>query len=479
MKHKPVNVIKLLIIILVAIILFADLYCEVFGLPGMVQQAVQEKLEDSGMAIDARNIRGGLITGLNMEGLTIWDAERGSAKMLVARKVSVQPRILPLFTGKLVPRKLKITNAKIFFPVHGDGQARKPPLIFNQVNAGASFRRGYISISYLDMQVLGASISANGNIRNWRQATERLSNATVSRKTLSWDLILAGLPERYYKEITAVRTFADQQMLSSKESFLTTSFDLDLAAPVHSTCNGRGQITDATIATIPVHKIKGQFSLKRGQFNLSNFKVLAGFKTSLAGNLSFDISSSLIAGRITGYAEPQMVYGALDRPMPRWLAECRLPVPPWFRVQIHPSPLPPHQWQLSGQFRLQNIIYRSTLLRAGQGQISRSPGRLALNNLDLNFNAEDRERLTGHLEVENRTVPQLSGEINGRLDPGTVLDIFPPLPRKTAKLEKDLAFNEKLPQISLRFKNSGLTPDTWNCKINFEAENFAFRDLPV
>ncbi|MFO7822047.1 MAG: hypothetical protein R6V56_08365, partial [Lentisphaeria bacterium] len=63
--------------------------------------------------------------------------------------------------------------------------------------------------------------------------------------------------------------------------------------------------------------------------------------------------------------------------------------------------------------------------------------------------------------------------------PGTVLDIFPPLPRKTAKLEKDLAFNEKLPQISLRFKNSGLTPDTWNCKINFEAENFAFRDLPV
>ena len=371
MKHKPSNVIKLLALIFLVLALGTDLVFEIFGLPGIVRHAVQNELEAAGIAADAGKIRGGIFTGINMENLTVWDGQRAGTRMLHAEKVSVRPRFFPLFIGNLAPGKIKVQNATLYLPAEEEaGAQRTAPVAFRLINGRFEFDADTIRIPRLQGNVLGGQFSMEGNVRNWRSLSEPTSDEDPE-EFFGWDSLLASMPATSYEYVGKIRDFAERQLFVREETFVRTTFDLDLADPEKNSAQGIFQITDLNIGALPVRTFKGQFTLDGTLLALPEFKMHAGLRSSMSGQLLINIKSLRLQGGLRGSFDPHLAYGLLGRPMPRWLAEARFPVPPAFDVKLHPSPLPPEKWRANGTFAARNMIYRATHVRSAQGRFER------------------------------------------------------------------------------------------------------------
>lgn len=477
-KYKLGNIVKFLVAALALTIVLVDIYCELVGLPAFARQAIQKRLEDRGISVEAETIRAGALTGVVFENLKIWDAQAPDVPIVKARKLVMQPRRLALLTGTLTPRNMTISNASVFLPTTPRGAPEKPPLVVSNIDTRLAFRDATLSVPRFNAKALGCKIRLNGKLRNWRHL------AASSRKPskiapLSWENLLTGLESGSYERFAYVREFAAEQMLDLDNNFLQATFDIDMVELSKSHITGTGQLSGITVSNVPIQKMQLRFDANEGWLHVSNLQLVAGFKSSVTGKLSLNLKSLMLEGKIRGRFNPKLTYRALDRPMPRWLAEMRLANPPWFDLQIKPSPLNFERWKVDGHFSTANVIYRSCHLHQVNGKFAHTPDLTELKQLRINFGKLAREYLAADLQITGMDPELISGTIEGKVSPRTILSMLRNPPPKIKRFGKDLVFADTLPSFKCHLKKSGLSLDELNLEMELNASDFRFRDLPV
>lgn len=477
-KYKLGNIVKFLVATLALAIVLADIYCELIGLPDFARQAVQKRLATHGISVEAESIRAGALTGIVFENLTVWDAQAPDVQIATARKLAIQPRRFTLLTGTLTPRNLIISDASVFLPTTPNNKPEKPPLVVKNIDTRLAFRNTTVSISRFSANTVGGKILLTGKLRNWSHLAAG-STETGSTGTLSWNNLPNRLEPKIYDRFAYIREVAAKQMLNLQNNFLQGTFDINLTELSKSHISGTGQLSGIAISNVPVEKIKVRFAYEENSLHVSNFQLVAGFKSAVSGELSLNLHSRMLKGKIRGRFNPKLTYRALDRPMPRWLAEIRLATPPWFDLQIKPSKLNLNELEVDGQFNAHNVIYRSCHLRKVSGKFAHTPDLTELQQLRVDFGKRATEYLAGDLQMADMDPELISGDIEGKVSPRTIISMLRTPSPKIKRASKDLVFADDLPSVTCRLKNSGLSLHKLNLDIELNASNFRFRDLPI
>ncbi|MCF7853416.1 MAG: hypothetical protein K9N51_01360, partial [Candidatus Pacebacteria bacterium] len=388
------------LVMLVGLGVILDLYCELVGLPDIGRRACQQWLEGRGIACDTKHIRMGVIGGVTVDNLTLWDRTRPGKRVLVADHVRWRPDLSALLTGTLRHGRLIVENGTLYVPVprkEGTGTAgERQELTLSEVSLEAEITSHVLTLD-VSASLEGIQLQFAGQLSGFGKARQA---ETDGRKPhpLGWQPALDRLPEKGGAALRWIRRFTSTYLLVEDDAFVNATFNIDLQHPGSNYVAGKLQLADMVLRNVPIRKCKAQFQLDAHRLALDRATVYLGVGSKVAGSVRMNIAERVLAATAAGTLDPHLLYRFLGRPMPRFLAEATFPTPPVITAELEPSPLAPEEWKWQCDFEVENSVYRREFIRHAEGTLRRTPGSLVADGLQVRFDAAGREVVTGRVQ---------------------------------------------------------------------------------
>jgi len=480
---------KVLAVLAVALAVAGDLYCEVIGLPEVGRRQILERLERRGIVVDTGTVYLGVLRGLVAEDVVVWDGGRQGVRLMTAGSCRASLAPAQVLRGRLAARSVWVREARLHLPVQPEAEAsRAAPLVVEDLTLNLVLAGDDVHVRHLTGTAGGVRLDLSGTFANARRALagapgpagERGASgqAAAGAWRLGWHLVVAAAPPRALACLASFKAYCDRQLFVSDDAVLKARFEVDLERPELASIAGAFQVSDIGVRGVQVRRCKGRFRAGEHTVRLDNATAYIGMDHVVNGELTLNLQTREIRGRASGTLEPSLLFRALDQPMPAWLAATQFAVPPFFDVELEPSPSArPADWHGRCTVKADHVLYGANHLRHLSATVTRKPGRVDIEGLAAAW-TDGQQQLSGALAFDEQT-RRLSGGLAGAIYPTVILRSLPELPVAWRQAVESVHFTGPPAKIALTLDGCGLAVEQWHGTLAIDASSIRWRDWPL
>lgn len=505
--------------VLLALIL-GDLYLETAGLPDGGVEIVRAALVRRGLVTDIGQVRIGLLNGVALEQVTLYDGRAPGHVMAEIDSLELTPNVRRLASGDLRPRRMRVRGLILHYPCEPRDTTDLPPrLPPARLDADLRLRGGRLQVSSLAGEAGGLRIHLSGVLRHIFATATPASQPPEFRTApppadllpplFGWETLLERTgPDTHARLAPLLRAVA-RDGLPQADGTLNLRFDVSLTDPADGSAWGALSLADVRLRGVDVRKLRTGFVLQDRRLRLHQLVVHVIGDQTAAADLQVDLVARQVSGRAEGILNPEVALRLLGRPVPGFLTEMRFGAPVRFHADLRPS-----AWRadaLDAEIRCESgrVWYRDLEVAAGDIALRLRPGArpaatvalagarwrdvpiahvsahlteaeegYALRDVTLELDRARRERIEGTVQLFAGGT-ELALEARGSLHPATLLRLLPEAPPQVAEWGGDLVIDGEPPSFACRVERSPLDPLRWTGSADLRVPAARFRDLPV
>lgn len=463
-------------------VLLADIWCETVGVPDFAAKYLSKILASKGVSGHVGRVKAGFFRGVKLYEVVVWDGEMSGQRMFTAERIHLRLRRPPLLLGRLRPSRIGVDGGALFFPTpEKEGSPRLRPFKLEQLHGSAYISRDRIVVEHLRGTLNGLWVRAEGDIVGFSASLREVKSGSpvqvAGTGRLSWQGVSKAIPRRVADLLVQASAFLDEQLFVTADALVRSDFHLDLSNFTDCEANLRCQFTGVSINGVAVSRMKGHLALQGGRVYLHNGILDVGLATHVTGRGIYDIHRGRVSGQIEGAVSPRVAYRFLNRPMPRFLAEVSLPVPPGISLLLRDSDITrPETWELSGSIRLNNAMWAGTHIRTAACQFVREGGVTTVEELTVNVDREGKERIAVSCRLDEDSLV-LSGKGVAHVSPDRFLRLLPQ--GKGLDLLRELVLEGDVPTLTFTLDRASWDPFELRGEASLEARKLSFRDIEI
>lgn len=480
LPHIKKWVLGTLVGVLLAVVL-ADAYFEIVGLPGPLRQWALEAMRERGVVADADRIKIGLVRGVKLYDVIIWDQRRGADTMLEAERIHCRISLPGMLTGRPALRSFKLSGGTVDLPLSATTEPLRPlgPLSIRSLRAEVEWnpRRNAVILKPTEALIEGVRIKLAGSLIHFPAPAP-------GGGVLGWQRFSLLQSPAVQQQLVRVDDFLKTNRFTPNAAWVDVYANIDLNHPDTSSIQGDFRFHDVTVKGIRMPEIVSSFRITPDTLSLRKLRLSLAQDTVIDGEITLALPRQHLSLKIDGSLDPKLAFRLFDIPLPRPLAETTFITPPHVRLTLTGPLRDPGQWQADCRFRINGLKYGSAYLQTASGRIVHDArGRTQFQNLQAVFNQRGSGekhplKIDGWVDHEKNA---FSIAVQG---PAQAESIIQAMGRDHMNLRlKRLLdqFNFERTDIHLDMELTGVfdTPKTWAGKVKIDTNPFRFRALPV
>ena len=451
---KPVVLLTILLLGL------ADFHCETTGIPPWARKVVLRQLAERGIHADIERIHAGLVHGIVLDNVVVYDEGDVRRPMLRAQTVAVTPHLWKLLAGQLQPRSIVPSDLEIYPPTLPGGVPR--PVA--RLGGILRFRRDVMEVHGVTGEVAGIRVQLDGRITQLPPFDEK-SETPASK--FGWNQLLKRVDPMLRERLCRYIAAAGTNSLPPGDGRISVQFDLPLLRPKSGTVSGDVYLADAALRGVDIRSIRFHFSLRHNilQVNGARMHVIGDQSVALDGEVNF--AEKTFAARIEGSLNPEVAVRLAGYSLPAWLADARFGAPLKFRFDGKGSDH--YVRNVTATLAGSTTAFRSRFLAIGelQGALVWETGRKSdlsvqagdlswhgvpiasarasaaqfqlatprVDHLEIVVNAATGEQIRGTAGVTDGAAGRsVSADLDGSLLPSTICRLLPGMPETVLRL---------------------------------------------
>ncbi|MFA4943572.1 MAG: hypothetical protein WC789_02590 [Lentisphaeria bacterium] len=482
-----------------------DAWLEIQGAPPWLVARVEHALQAKGIHAEIRGLRAGLVGGITAEEVTVLDGAASRTPMLAAHRLRAGISKRRLLTGRLHLRTVEVERLAVYLPQNPAAPLPPHKLLIARLTGALRLHANRIEVESLRGDVAGVRVQAQGQITGLNLT--RAAGPTA----WSWQTIFAALGERERGWCIWLLNRFHAEGAPLNDGWIDLVFDVPAREPEHSAFSGNLSLTDLTLYGVDISTLRTRFEARNRTLRLQRLAVKFFSGQQLEADLEARLSDQTLAGRVTGNAKPAEVLPLLRLPIPELLRDAEFYAPVHFTLDLEPSPwLRPQEWRGNVSLATEHIKTAPAAADAAQLRLRLTPdatgpagaGELTLAGVEIG-NARfqsvrstftfDRDRLTAadiRLQVGADATEAmagrvtyafrgqtLEGDLQGTLQPATLLSLLPALPERIRTLGGEFK-PATPPHVAARLDPSPATnPAAWRGRLEVGLGEARFRDL--
>lgn len=481
---------KRTLLALLAAVVAVDLYCEVFGLPAAGLERFCAALRQRGVWLEAEGLRVGLVRGVSVRAVTVWDGYLPGVRLFRAREIRVRPDIVRLVRGHLVLRRFLVIGAEGYLPSAAEPTRAPPLLTMTRVSARGCYRDRVLQIDELTGSLEGAEVRVAGFVSERRPEPGRAPPPVPAPPSPSgkpkrrpahreWRLSLlptlrqlSAADEERLAEIARVIRSQQRQGTARIEARVILFTRQWRRNAVSGTCD----LPDIRLGEVRARRLGGKFLVTRNRLDLLDVRLSTERGEELRLDYSLRPRAKTLEARAHGRLHPATVWRLCQQDPPAALSELAMDEPAAFTAVLHRSPAEPKQWRADFECSTGPFRVRSLDVRRAKAKGTLEAGVLRVTEGSLQFGSDGSgEELRGQVTL-HPWVGRLSLHAEGtcalvRRARELGVEIWDPL--------KDLGREGPPVDLTLDVDTSPYRPDRWSGSGRFRAAGFTYLDSPV
>ena len=460
MKVTPALLLKcfiLMVLALLALLVVADAYIEVIGIPAPLIRRAQTRIRDEwGVSMEAGRVRLGLLRGGHAEDIRLsWPGRRHTS--LRARRLSFRPSVGALLTGKLRPGTVTIHEGTLERASTAEAGAPRQ-LALHILHAQGQFDGNDLKRFSLDGQFGDMGIRAEGCVLDLLGSRPHSPVTRARSMTQKND------------EDTWVAQVVDQLGALNLDP-ARAQIELDVRAsasmPSVTVISGRLALRDMLYRSTVVRLLEANITYRQQELKVSDILMLTEGGDRAEGEITIWLDDRLVAGQISGEVRTATLRQAMppDRASDNWLLQSfNTPHPLTFQAELQPSPLTLKEARASGQVAGRHVRVRGVPASQVSAQVAYADGCLAVTDVNIQWSEQPAQTdMTGAFSWWPAE-KQIAGEAQGV---GSLLTRLPPLTTGASHILSRINWGGTPPRISCKLARSPLDWRQWNGDVLF------------
>ncbi len=537
------RVLKPALLLLLLAAALADIYCETTGIPPPVRRFVLRRLAERGVSADTDNIRAGIVQGVVLENVVVYDGGSRGQAMVRARELRVTPQLGKLFSGRFLPRTVVMKDLEMYPPAGGwlargaatdfETAAKPAPALPAARLAGTLvFHRNSLDVAGLVGDIGGVRVELDGRISEMPPLDAPPRNDT---RPFGWKRLEEQADPALLEKIRHYAELAAPDILPPGDGRFQARFELPLKHMENGSVSGSLFLSDAAYRNVDIRSIRLQFSLCRDQLLLRQARLHVVGDQTVTADLALDLNAGNAAASAAGSLNPEVAVRLLGFSMPAWLAKAKFGEPLQFRLDCRGADR--YTGRLSGTLKCHTggfanrelvvgsldaslawaagadavldvrgsgLSWRGVPVRSFQGSAVLAPPDgaaagmkaaadavvpgvwkqrlplLRLEKLEAVLDPEAGERVQGSAKiVSGPDGMRLTADLSGSLAPATLCRLLPEAPADLAGNARKLVFAPKLPSFTCRLDIPAGGPGLGTAQLALQAGAGRFDALPL
>lgn len=278
------------------LLLAAELFLSLYGLPSSMRQLLCERLDLAGLPLRIGWVKVSLLRGITLEELAVTFPTPHGRLLVTADSAELKLKALPLWRRQFVVHRLRLRDAELHL-VDSHGALLS-------------------SLTAMDVRAEGdASEELKLTLRTRFNAANLSLSLDVAHAPQLVDMLLdlaenKGRPDSLWRQplgrqIKAVSDFMERLDFADKEANLHLAARLDAADPERSEVQGNFDWDYGKIGNLVIQRIGGRVQLADGVLRLRDLKAIFGNNERLQADLRLNLLQRTLSAAVSGQMLPQ------------------------------------------------------------------------------------------------------------------------------------------------------------------------------
>ena len=484
MTRVILRCLKRTLLALLAAVVAVDIYCEVFGLPAVALEYFHAELRERGVWLDAEALRVGLVRGLSVRAVTVWDGYLPGVRLFRAAEVRARLDVVRLARGELVLKRFLVIGAEGYLPSASEPTQAPPLLTMERVTARGCYRNHVLQIDELTGALEGVEVRIAGFVserrpkppsgRSHPRATTTAAERDERPRRREWRLSL--LPT--LRQISAAgerHVFEIARVLRSQRRQGSARIDARVILFSHqwqrNAVSGSCDLPAARLRGVGVRRLTGDFLVTQNRLDLHNVQVSSERGEWLRLDCTLRPRTKTLQAKAHGRLHPATVWRLCEQNPPPGLSDVAMSNPVTFSAVLRPSPTDPRLWRADLECSAGPFLVRDLEVRHAEAAGVLEDGVLQIAEASLRFGPDaGGGELRGQVSL-HPWASRLSLHAEGTCVPlRLVRQLGVPVPEPLDGLGGD----GPSVNLTLAVDNSPYRPDRWSGSGRFQTESFSY-----
>ena len=469
-------VLKPIVVLAIVLLVVADFHFETTGLPPRAREFVIRKLAERGICAEVERIHAGVIHGIVLDNLVIFDEGDVKRPMFRAQTVAVTPHLWKLVAGRLEPRTIVPSDLEIYPPLFPTANGMPRPIA--RLGGSLRFHRDVIEVHGVTGEVAGIRFQLDGRISQLPPFDEKSQPPSLK---FGWQRILEKIDPELREQIRRYAEVAGKNSIPPGDGRISMQFDLPLLRPKSGTVSGDVYLADAAVRGVDIRSLRLQFSMRKNvlQIHGARMHIIGDQTVTLDGEVNF--AEKTITAEMAGSLNPEVAVRLAGYSMPAFLADARFGAP--LKFKFTGKGADNYVQTVAGTLECSLTAFRSQLLAIGEmkavlawetgkrSDLSVQAADLSwhgvpiasvraataqfnlktpkIDQLEIVVNPTTGEQIRGTASVLDSPAGQrLFADLDGNLLPATIFRLLPEMPPAVSRLTEKRTFFTQSPAFT-------------------------------